>query len=82
MEDDTGAENCAVGGGDENDVPAGGEENDVPTGGENARSSWWKDSPRVSADWLGICSDGAAAVVGTKNLALVGGVTDAAAGLL
>jgi hypothetical protein len=73
MVDDIGAENCAVGGGDEYDVPAG---------GEDERSSRWKVSPSVSADWLGICSEGAAATVGTKNLAPVGGVTDAAAGLL
>lgn len=73
MLDDIGAENCAAGGGDENDVPAG---------GEDERSSWWKDSPPVSADWLCIWSEEAAAAVGMKNLAPVGGVTDAAAGLL
>lgn len=73
MVDDIGAENCAAGGGDENDVPAG---------GEDERSSRWKVSPPVSADWLGICSEGAAAAVGMKNLAPVGGVADAAAGLL
>ena len=82
MVDDIGAENCAVGGGDENDVPAGGAENDVPAGGEAERSSQWKVSPRASADSLGICSEGAAAAVGTKNLAAVGNGTDAAGGLL
>lgn len=73
MVDDIPVENCAAGGGDENDVSAG---------GEDERSSRGKVSPRVSADWLGICSAATAAAVGTKNLAPVGGVTDGAAGLL
>lgn len=67
----SGAENCVAGGGEENDVSAGDE-----------RSSGRKVSPCVSAVWLGICSAATTAAVGTKNLAPLGGVTDATAGLL